>query len=404
MYKEEAQVEVMTLIGKHSLDNSLELSESILYLVAESVRHEHQELGGKLIEMSQADKYDPTDVLDVLQNHITSNKFKSLTKNKELTNEDLMDELDAQMERSRESKGVSGLRTGYTDYDTITAGMQPTNFIIVAARPAMGKTQWALGVMNNLSIVDDKKGAFFSCEMDETQLAKRLICINGNIKGYSIKYGNLSAGEKQAYRVSRKTFINSNAKLMAQSWNINDIVSRSHEMANTDGLDYIIVDYLQIVNANGNGNKNSEIEEITRKLKELANDLKIPVIALSQLSRAVEQRPDKKPMLSDLRDSGAIEQDADIVMFLYRPSYYMEEAERLGNPMEKDGYGIIAKHRDGEIKDILMKFEQDIPAWTNQHSFTPTPIVQDEIDFEDSPSAMQPNDDFDFIPNEEPPF
>lgn len=391
------------ITSKFAIVSSHERENAITHLISESIRSEHESLGGEIIKMSRDDIYNPVDVLRFLQDHISSNKFKSIIKKKELTNEDLMNELDAQMVKAKEYKGISGLRTGYHDYDKITSGMQPTNLIIVAARPAMGKTQWALGVMNNLSINGDNRGVFFSCEMDEVQVSKRLICIRGNIKGYSIKYGNLNAGEQYSYERTRKEFINSNARILSRSWHIDDIVAKSHELMNSEGLDYVIVDYIQIVNASGNGTKNSDVEEITRKLKELANELKIPVIALSQLSRAVEQRPDKKPMLSDLRDSGAIEQDADIVMFLYRPAYYMPEEERDTNPMAKDGYGIIAKHRDGELKDILMRFEADIPAWMNYNDPDPVPRIRGEeieIEFQESNDSMRPNLDF----SDETPF
>jgi replicative DNA helicase len=397
-YDKSILLEISKISSKVGYVPSYEVEDCIGHLISESIRFEHEELGTRLIQMSKADAYDPTNVLRFLQAHLSENKFNSLIKKKELTNEDLMNELDAQMQKAREHDGISGLRTGYNDYDTITSGMQPTNLIIIAARPAMGKTQWALGVMNNLSIKDDKKGVFFSCEMDEVQVSKRLICIRGNIRGYSVKYGNLSKGEWYSYARTREEFINSSAKILSRSWHIDDIVAKSHELMNSDGLDYIIVDYIQIVNAKGNGNKNSEVEEVTRKLKELANELNIPVIALSQLSRAVEQRPDKKPMLSDLRDSGSIEQDADIVMFLYRPSYYMSPEEREGNPIEKEGYGIIAKHRDGELKDIKMRFEFDIPAWMNYNDHDPVPRIpgeEIEMEFEETPSAMQPNNDFD---------
>jgi replicative DNA helicase len=404
-YPKAVFTEMSNITSSFSFPQEHELEQSISHLVAESVRGEHEGLGHELIRMSKERVYNPTDVLRFLQDHISNNKFKSLVKSKELTNEDLMTELDAQMAKAREYKGISGLRTGYHDYDKITSGMQPTNLIIVAARPAMGKTQWALGVMNHLSINGSTKGVFFSCEMDEVQVSKRLICIRGNIKGYSIKYGNLSRGEQYSYEKTRAEFINSSAKILSRSWHIDDIVAKSHELMNSEGLEYVVVDYIQIVNSNGNGNKNSEVEDITRKLKELANELKIPVIALSQLSRAVEQRPDKKPMLSDLRDSGAIEQDADIVAFLYRPSYYMPQEEREGNPMEKDGYMIIAKHRDGELKDILMRFEQDIPAWMNMNDHEPVPRIpgeEIEMEFEETAKAIQPNNDFDKDNNDLP--
>lgn len=400
IYKQDAQVEVNNLISKGSAISSIELQDAIMYLVAEDVRHEHQDLGAKIIEMSRSETYDPKNVLDFVQNHITNNKFKSLTKTKQLTNQDMVDEVEKQMERARKSSGISGLETGYTEFDELTTGAQPTNLIIIAARPAMGKSQFALGIFEHLSVKGDKRGIFFSCEMDEPQVAKRVICINGKIKGYSVKYGKLDRNEHLAWLRASREFAKSNGKILSQSWSINDIVAKCHEEKNANGLDYIIVDYIQLVSAKGNGNKNSEVEEVTNKLKALANELKIPVFALSQLSRAVEQRPDKKPMLSDLRDSGAIEQDADIVTFLYRPAYYLNFNEREGNPMEKEGYIIVAKHRDGELRDILLKFEQDIPAWMNRYDPDPVPVVQEEMEFEDFPSAITANTGFD----DEPPF
>lgn len=408
MYRALAQEEVTGLISKFSIVSGLEIQDAILYLLASSVRTEHKDLGAKLLEMSNADTYDPEEVLHFLQDHITNNKFTDLTKKKEISNEEMVNEIEAQMQRARDKGGISGLPTGFKELDELTTGAQPTNLIIIAARPAMGKSQFALGIYEHLSVKDNKNGIFFSCEMDEPQVAKRVICINGNIRGYSVKFGHLTRDEHLAWMMSSKTFANSSGKILSRAWGIDDIVARCHKEVSEKGLDYIIIDYIQLVHAKGNGSKNSEVEEVTNKLKALANELKIPVYALSQLSRAVEQRPDKKPMLSDLRDSGAIEQDADIVCFLYRPAYYMEFDERQGHPMEKDGYLIIAKHRDGELKDIQLKWEQSIPAWRNRHDPDPKPVMQEAIMFDDSseieeaPSAIQPNEDFDFFEKEEP--
>jgi replicative DNA helicase len=279
--------------------------------------------------------------------------------------------------------------------------MQPTNLIIVAARPAMGKTQLALGIMKHASIKNNNKGVFFSCEMAEVQVMKRIVAIEGEIRGYSIKYGNLTHGEWAAYAQAKKKIVESNLKILAGSWTINDIVAKTHELSNSEGLDYLVVDYVQKVHGSDKANRNNEVEEVTGKLKDLANELEIPVVALAQLSRAVEQRPDKRPMLSDLRDSGAIEQDADIVAFLYRPSYYMEEHEKADNPLAKDGYMMIAKHRDGDLRDIQMRFEEDIPAWRNLYD---PPVVidkQEEMSF-DRPSPLQPSSNFDNEDNDLP--
>lgn len=161
-------------------------------------------------------------------------------------------------------------------------------------------------------------------------------------------------------------------------------------MKYSQGLDYVVIDYIQKVQSPGSQNRTNEVGDVSRKLKDMANELKIPVIALAQLSRAVEHRNDKKPMLSDLRESGDIEQDADIVMFLYRMGYYMTPEEKENNSMADDGYAIIAKHRDGELEDIHLTFDSNIPAWKN-------PYDRDDADDDYVQTALRPNNDFDIF-------
>jgi replicative DNA helicase len=163
-----------------------------------------------------------------------------------------------------------------------------------------------------------------------------------------------------------------------------------YKMKYSEGLDYVVIDYIQKIQSPGAQNRTNEVGDVSRKLKDMANELKIPVIALAQLSRAVEHRTDKKPMLSDLRESGDIEQDADIVMFLYRNGYYMSPEEKDNNPMADDGYAIIAKHRDGELEDIHLRFDANIPAWKN-------PYDSDEPDEDYVQTALRPNNDFDIF-------
>jgi replicative DNA helicase len=283
-----------------------------------------------------------------------------------------------------DSGGINGIRTGYERYDEITSGMQPTNLIIVAARPAMGKTQFALGLMANASVRNQHKGLFISCEMDEVQVMKRIIAVHGGIAGYSIKYGKLQRSEVTRYSRAKDDIKESSLKIVAGSFTISEVMSLVYKEKYSHGLDYVIVDYIQKIQAPGSQNRTNEVGEVSRRLKDMANELKIPVIALAQLSRAVEHRTDKKPMLSDLRESGDIEQDADIVAFLYRAGYYMDPEEKESNPMAEDGYIIIAKHRDGDLEDIPMRFDSDIPAWKNQNETEPV-FTQ---------SSLKPNVDF----------
>jgi replicative DNA helicase len=389
MYKRDSISEVSNIVSMGAVGSN-ELSSSIYFLVSESVRHEHIDLAKKIEKMSADDSYDPQNVINTLQAHITDNKFKSIIRKKDFDNESLLQELDKKMLDASTKEGVSGIETGYKRFDVLTSGMQPTNLIIIAARPAMGKTQYALGLMKHASIRNNYKGLFISCEMDEVQVMKRVISVDSGIPGYHIKRGRLETREIMRYEKSKKRIINSNMKIVAGSFTITDVLSMVYKMKYSEGLDYVVIDYIQKIQSPGAQNRTNEVGDVSRKLKDMANELKIPVIALAQLSRAVEHRTDKKPMLSDLRESGDIEQDADIVMFLYRNGYYMSPEEKDNNPMADDGYAIIAKHRDGELEDIHLRFDANIPAWKN-------PYDSDEPDEDYVQTALRPNNDFDIF-------
>jgi replicative DNA helicase len=377
------------LHSKFSSQSSSEVKSALNYLISEDVRHEHVFISKKISDMSASESYDPKEVINIMQSHIADNKFKSIVNKKDFTNKELLEELDKRMEEALNHDGVNGIKTGYTRYDKLTSGMQPTNFIIIAARPAMGKTQFALGLIRNASIRDNKKGLFISCEMDEVQVMKRLICVDSGIPGYSLKRGNLTRDETLKYEQARKRIEKASFKIVAGSFTISDVLSLVYKLKYSEGLDYVVIDYIQKITSPGAQNRTNEVGDISRKLKDMANELKIPVVALAQLSRAVEHRVDKKPMLSDLRESGDIEQDADIVMFLYRAGYYMDVNERENNPTAQDGYAVIAKHRDGDLEDIQLTFDDTIPAWKN-------PGGRDEYREEYKQETLKPNVDFDW--------
>ena len=385
--KKESLNELTKLHSSFNFTDKQELPTAIMILISETVRNEHIDLAEKIKDIAKSEAYDPKTVLDTIQSHIVDNKFKSIINKKDLSNEQLLDELDKKMTEASNHSGINGIRTGYDRFDLITSGMQPTNLIIVAARPAMGKTQFALGILKSASIKGDKKGLFISCEMDEVQVMKRIISVDSGVRGYSIKRGRLERDEIAKYENSRIRIKKANFKIVAGSFTISDVLSLVYKMKHSEGLDYVIIDYIQKITSPGSQNRTNEVGDVSRKLKDMANDLKIPVIALAQLSRAVEHRVDKKPVLSDLRESGDIEQDADIVTFLYRPSYYMSQEERDTNPMSEDGYVVIAKHRDGELEDIYLKFKTDIPAWVNPNG----------NDYEETytQSSLLPNTEFD---------
>jgi replicative DNA helicase len=388
IHKQSALSESSKIYSMFSFTEKQEVPDAINYLIAESIRHEHIDFAKKVEEISTSEDYEPQKVIDLMQGHILDNKFKSITNKKEMNNQDLLDELDKKMSEAATNSGINGIRTGYKRLDKITSGMHPTNFIIVAARPAMGKTQFALGLMKNASITNNHKGLFISCEMDDVQVMKRIISVDSGISGYSIKRGVLTPSERGRYERSRRRIIASNLKIVAGSFTISDVLSLIYKMKHSEGLDYVVIDYIQKITSPGTQNRTNEVGDVSRKLKDMANDLKIPVVALAQLSRAVEHRVDKKPMLSDLRESGDIEQDADIVTFLYRNSYYMNPEERDASIIADDGYLIVAKHRDGELEDIHLKFDSRIPAWRNPED-TDDEYVDNYVQ-----TQLKPNIDF----------
>lgn len=388
LHKVDALQEASRIHSMFTSVEKLETPTAISILIAENIRHEHIDLGKKIMDDANAESYSPSKVLEDMQNHLLDNRFKAILNKKEYSNESLLDELDKKMEQAASQDGINGIRTGYDRFDTVTSGMHATNLIIVAARPAMGKTQFALGIMKAASIRDNYKGLFISCEMDEVQVMKRIISVDSGVKGYSIKRGRLQRDEILRFEKSRKRIAQSNLKIVAGSFTISDVLSLVYKMKHSEGLDYVVIDYIQKITSPGTQNRTNEVGDVSRKLKDMANELKIPVIALAQLSRAVEHRTDRKPILSDLRESGDIEQDADIVTFLYRPSYYMSVEERDNNPMAQDGYLIIAKHRDGELEDIQLKFDSDIPAWLNPN--------RDDYREDYVQSSLSPNTGFDY--------
>ena len=232
--------------------------------------------------------------------------------------------------------GLTGIPTGFSDLDKLTSGLQPSDFIILAARPSMGKTALALNIVQNVALRAHKKiggepksVAFFSLEMSKEQLVSRMLCAEANIDSQSLRVGELKDSDWESLwsacdvMSKAKIFIDDTAGITAM-----EMRSRARRLKAEHGLDLIVVDYLQLMQSSGRpDSRQQEIAEISRSLKILAKELDIPVIALSQLSRAVEQRPDHRPMLSDLRESGAIEQDADVVMFIYRDDYYNKDSE-----------------------------------------------------------------------------
>lgn len=275
----------------------------------------------------------------------------------------VMDAMDT-IERASHNKGnVTGVATGFLDLDYKTAGMQPSDLILVAARPSMGKTAFVLNVAQYVAFKQDKTVAIFSLEMSKEQLVNRLFSMESKVDSQHLRTGNLSDAEWEKLIESAGVIGKSNLIIDdTPGISIPELRSKCRKYKLENNLEMVIIDYLQLMSGSGRStdSRQQEISDISRSLKALARELRVPVIALSQLSRAVEQRPDHRPMLSDLRESGAIEQDADVVMFIYRDDYYNKDTERKGIAEI-----IIAKQRNGPIGTVELVWLPDYTKFAN---------------------------------------
>ena len=273
--------------------------------------------------------------------------------------------------------GITGVPSGYTEFDKVTSGWQPSDLVIIAGRPAMGKTSFALSLAKNIAVDNHDPVAFFSLEMNNVQLVNRLISNVCSVPGSKIMNGQLSQDEWSR-------FDNNIGRLMGAPLYVDDtpglsvfeLRTKARRLVREKGVKVIMIDYLQLMNANGMkfNSRQEEVSTISRSLKGLAKELDIPIIALSQLSRAVEQRPGedgKRPQLSDLRESGAIEQDADMELFVHRPEYYHIDVDANGNSLKGMALICIAKHRKGATKDITLSFKGEYTRFANPEELDP---------------------------------
>ena len=255
---------------------------------------------------------------------------------------------------------VTGIPSGFIDLDYKLSGLQPSDLVLVAARPSMGKTAFVLNIAQYVAFKKDKCTAIFSLEMSKEQLVNRLFSLESQVDAQALRTGNMKDSDWEKLIEAAGIIGQSNLIIDdTPSISISELRSKCRKYKMEHGLDLIIIDYLQLMSGSVGGRSESrqqEISDISRSLKALARELNVPVIALSQLSRAVEQRPDKRPMLSDLRESGAIEQDADVVMFIYRDEYYNKDSE-----YKKQAEIIIAKQRNGPVGTVHL-------AWLGEYT------------------------------------
>ena len=277
--------------------------------------------------------------------------------------------LDKIDEMHKAKGGITGLSTGFTNLDKLTGGFQRSDLILIAARPSMGKTAFVLNVAQHMATRDKKSVAIFSLEMPREQLAMRMMCAEGLIDSQHFRTGAMSNDEW-------KNLVDAADRLSASPMFIDDTAgvnavelrNKARRISKEHGLDCIIIDYLQLMDGGAHSridNRQQQISDISRSLKALARELKVPVIALSQLSRGPESRTSRKPMLSDLRESGSLEQDADMVAFLYREDYYNPETEKK-NLTEL----IIAKNRNGPTETVELYFHKNFTRFTDYSPHT----------------------------------
>lgn len=304
----------------------------------------------RLVELSLDDGIPADELLDKAESEVFSLTQRHLEKKFVAVRDALAESFDRLDELHKQAGGLRGVTTGLSDLDNITAGLQRSNLVILASRPGVGKTSLALNIAQNLAVKEKRLVAFFSLEMSKEELVDRLLVAQADIDAWRLKTGKLS--EEDFTKLSNAMGELAEATLFIDDTPASSILemrTKARRLQVENGVDLIVVDYLQLARSRQLENRVQEVSEISQGLKNLARELKVPVLALSQLSRAVEQRGEKKPQLADLRESGSIEQDADLVLFLWREDDEKPENIRLD----------IAKHRNGPLGSIGLFFRGD---------------------------------------------
>lgn len=394
-----------------SLTNRVSSAANIEYhahiVIQKSIQRQLISVAGKIGEKAFEETSDAFELLDESEKQLFEIKNDSMTKNYDSVS-DLIAKAIKDIEESKsDNNGLSGIATGFTELDRMTSGWQNSDLIILAARPGMGKTAFVLSVARNAAVIGNKNIALFSLEMSSLQLVKRLISSEAELSSEKIRSGKLAEHEWQQLHTKISTiedagiFIDDTPALT-----VLDLKAKARRLKRQRNIDMIIIDYLQLMRADeGNkklaGNREQEISYISRSLKSLAKELDIPVIALAQLSRAVEQRQDKRPMLSDLRESGSIEQDADLVTFIYRPEYYGITQDEEGNDNEGLTEIIIRKHRNGSPGTVNLKFVKNYGKFTDwgYSNYGSDTFTDSSVTLSSKMNDMSP-----FDPGEDTPF
>lgn len=352
---------LMQLSG--STVGAVNTKEYIRIIKNKSISRQIIRVGDEIANEAYDSKTPLDEILDSVETKVL-NITRSRTDDEFKKGADVFDAAIKKIEDIQEAgSGVTGVRSCYEDLDKLTAGFQKSDFIILAARPSMGKTALALNIALNAAAVSPGAVAFFSCEMPAEQLAMRMLAAKAKVNGQKIRTGRLDDKDWSKINEATQLLKKQNFYIDDSSMQkVSDMLAKCRKLQSEHGLSIVFIDYIQLIasSSSNSENRQQEVSEISRKLKAMARELNCPIIALSQLSRSVEKRPDKRPMLSDLRETGSLEQDADLVLFLYRKDYYEHEEDRQAR---EDVELIIAKHRNGPTDTVKLAFEKDYNAF-----------------------------------------
>lgn len=381
MYSKGVLIDPLLLIDSLKLEKDFGIEEITYKLIEEvptsanlikyakivrekSVLRKINEMGMKMVQMSTDGYEDSNGILDDVESMVLSIAENS-NNTDVVTIKDIMgEEYNKIEELANNTEGVSGLSTGFQQFDDWTNGWQDSDLIILASRPSMGKTAIALNMALHTSVKEKSHVMIFSLEMSSSQLLQRFLSSSSGVPLEKIKSGRLEVHHWIKLGMVSAELSECNIHIVDEpNINVMGIRSRARRQKAEGKLDMIIIDYLQLISGKGGDNRQQEISEISRSLKILARELEVPILALSQLSRSCEQRSNRRPLLSDLRDSGAIEQDADIVIFLYRDEYYNENTDDKGIAEI-----IFSKHRNGATGTIILRFDGTLVKFSDYNT------------------------------------
>ena len=365
--EKEAPPELCSVEYIGSLLNSVPISANVKYYATivkeKAMLRRLIQTAERIASTCYMDKEPLEDILDATEKNIFQVMQQRTGSEFEPIRDVVLRTLDSIEQAAKQKGHITGLETGFRDLDYKTAGLQKSDLILIAARPAMGKTAFVLNIAQHVAFKQNRTVAIFSLEMSKEQLVNRMLSMESNVDSQKLRTGTLTDADWDAVVEGIGTI--GSSKLVIDDTpgiSIMELRSKCRKVKLEHGLDLVMIDYLQLMSGSGkNGdNRQQEISEISRSLKAIARELSVPVIALSQLSRACETRTDHRPMLSDLRESGAIEQDADVVMFLYRDDYYNKDTD---NPNTAEV--IIAKQRNGPIGTVYLGWKPELTRFVN---------------------------------------